>query len=267
MIRERNGVRAMVKKRKTRRRRRGGLGRPGLVRPLSVLLAAVAIVTALTLFFKVDKILVTGGGRYQSDEIAAATGVEHGDNLILLDKRGIAQRIYTALPYITDVRIHQQFPNTLLVEVAETQAAAVIQGEGGYWLLSSSGKVLELVEEPAAADYLPIHGLEAADPAVGRFLHLPEDAPISRDRLKELLGALEERGLLSRVDSIELSDPETLVLQYDGRFRVEMFYDADFGFKLHCLTEAVSRLEPNERGTIRMTMKNDSEVRFIPNLP
>lgn len=252
----------MPKKRKTRRRRRGSLGR--LVRPLSVLLAAVAIVAALTLFFKVDKILVSGGGRYQAEEIIAATGVERGDNLILLDKRGIAQKIYTALPYITDVRIHQQFPNTLLVEVVETQAAAVIQGAGGYWLLSASGKLLELVDEAAAGDYLPIVGLEAADPAVGQFLSLPEEAPISRDRLKELLATLEEQGVLSRADDIDLSDPEILVLNYDGRFRVEMYYDADFPFKLHCLTEAISRLEPNEKGTIRMTMKNDSEVRFIP---
>lgn len=252
----------MPKKRKTRRRRRGGLGR--LVRPLSVLLAAVAIVAALTLFFKVDKILVTGGGRYQTDEIAAATGVERGDNLILLDKRGIAQRIYTALPYITDVRIHQQFPNTLLVEVAETQAAACIQGAGGRWLLSSSGKLLELVEESAAQDYLPITGLEAVDPAVGRFLTVPEESPVSRERLKELLSTLEARGMLSRADSIDLGDPEVLVIQYDGRFRVEMYYDADFDFKLHCLTEAISRLEPNEKGIIRMTMKDDSEVRFIP---
>lgn len=252
----------MPKKRRTRRRRRGSLGR--LVRPLSVLLAAAAIVAALTLFFKVDKILVTGGGRYQAEEIAAATGVERGDNLILLDKRGIAQKIYTALPYITDVRIHQQFPSTLLVEVEETRAAAAIQGAGGYWLLSESGKLLELTDEAAAGDYLPIVGAEAVNPAVGQFLSLPEESPLSRERLRDLLTALGAQGGLSRADDIDLSDPEMLVLHYDGRFRVEMYYDADFEFKLHCLTEAISRLEPNELGTIRMTMKDDNEVRFIP---
>ena len=66
------------------------------------------------------------------------------------------------------------------------------------------------------------------------------------------------------MDDIDLSGAEELVLDYDGRFRVEMFYDADFSFKLHCLKEAVSRLEPNEKGTIRMTMQNDNEARFIP---
>ncbi len=257
----------MPRKRKPRRRRhRGSLGR--LLRPFSVVLAAVAIVAALTLFFKVDQILVIGGGRYQADEIAAATGIQRGDNLILLDKRGIAERIYTQLPYITDVRINQEFPDTLLVEVTETKAAASIAGSGAYWLLSitTSGrlKLVEMVEETAAQDYLPIIGTEADSPAIGKTLELPEGCPMTPERMQELLGALEAQDMLGRADDIDLRDPETLVLHYDGRFEVEMFYDTDFNFKLHCLSEAVSRLEPNERGTIRMTMKDDNEVRFIP---
>ena len=258
----------MPKKRKTkRRRRRGSLGR--LVRPLSVLLAAVAVVAALTLFFKVSRIEVTGGNRYQKEEIIAATGVETGDNLILMDKRAIAQRIRSQLPYITDVRINQLFPDTLVVEVVETRAAACIQGAGGYWLLSVDQrlgrlKVVELVDETAAGDYLPILGMEADSPATGMPLTLPEGSPISMEQLTELLATLEELGMLGRADDLNFSDPEILMMRYDGRFQVEMYYDADYRFKLHCLSEAVSRLEPNEQGTIRMTMKDDNQVRFIP---
>ena len=117
----------MAKKRK-KRRRRGGLGR--LLRPMSVILAAVAMVAALTLFFKVEHITVTGASRYGAEEIIAASGVETGDNLILLDRYRVAQRIYTSLPYITDVRPKQEFPNTLNIEVTETHAMAAIQGGG-----------------------------------------------------------------------------------------------------------------------------------------
>ena len=73
----------MPKKRK-KRRRRGGLGR--LLRPLSIILAAITVVAALTLFFKVETILVTGAGRYSAADIIAASGVETGDNLVLLDR-------------------------------------------------------------------------------------------------------------------------------------------------------------------------------------
>ena len=39
---------------------------------------AVAVVAALTLFFKVEHITVTGAGRYGAEEIIAASGVETG---------------------------------------------------------------------------------------------------------------------------------------------------------------------------------------------
>lgn len=252
----------MAKKRK-KRRRRGGLGR--LLRPMSVILAAVAVVAALTLFFKVEHITVTGAGRYGAEEIIAASGVETGDNLILLDRYRVAQRIYTSLPYITDVRPKQEFPNTLNIEVTETRAMAAIQGSGAYWLLSGDGKILEAVDEPSAADYLQIIGVQAAEPAVSDALALQEDSPIEPARLAELLSVLDKYGALNRADSVDCSDPGVLVLNYDGRFRVEMFYDADFDFKIASLVKIVDeKLEPNETGTLLMTMEDEYQVNLVP---
>ena len=253
----------MPKKRKTRRRRRrGGLGR--LLRPLSVLLTAVAVVAALTMFFKVSTVEVTGSSRYRDGEVAAASGVELGDNLVLLDKYRIAQRIYTELPYVTEARINRKFPSTLVLEVTETTAVASIQGAGGYWLLSAGEKLLEAVDEATAQDYLRITGLEAVNPAVSARLELPEDSPITLERLGQLLSAMERLEMLGRADGLDLSDRSDLVLGYDGRFQVIISYDADFDYKLLCLLEAVKCLEPNERGTIRLNMKEANKAHFIP---
>ena len=253
----------MPKKRKTRRRRRrGGLGR--LLRPLSVLLTAVAVVAALTMFFKVSTVEVTGSSRYRDGEVAAASGVELGDNLVLLDKYRIAQRIYTELPYVTEARINRKFPATLVLEVTETTAVASIQGAGGYWLLSAGEKLLEAVDETGAQDYLRITGLEAVNPAVSARLELPEDSPITLERLGQLLSAMERLEMLGRADGLDLSDRSDLVLGYDGRFQVIISYDADFDYKLLCLLEAVKCLEPNERGTIRLNMKEANKAHFIP---
>lgn len=248
--------------RKRKRRRRGGLAR--LLRPLSVILAAVAVVVALTLFFKVGDIEVTGNSRYSAEEIAAATGVELGDNLILLDRYGIQRKLFVDLPYIKEARINPNLPSTLSVEVVETRAIAALSGSGACWLISQDGKLLEAVNEVQAQDYLDITGLEADTPAAGQELRLAEDSHITLDRLRELLAALEERQLLARADSLDMTSDEILVIHYDGRFQVEMYYSADFDYKLHCLEETVALLQPNETGIIRMTMKDEDEVRFIP---
>lgn len=250
----------MARKRK-RRRRRGGLAR--LLRPLSVILAAVAVVIALTLFFKVGNIEVAGNSRYSAEEIAAATGVELGDNLILLDRYGIQQKLFVDLPYIKEARINPNLPSTLSVEVVETKAIAALPGAGAYWLISQDGKLLEAVDQTHAQDYLDISGLEADAPAAGQEVQLMEDSPITLARLQELLTALEARKMLSRADSLDMTSSDTLVINYDGRFRVEMYYSADFDFKLNCLEETVALLQPNETGIIRMTMKDEYEVRFI----
>lgn len=251
----------MAKKRK-KRRRRGGWSR--LLRPLSFILAAAAAVTALTLFFKIQTIEVSGNIRYQADEIIAASGVETGDNLVLLDRYRASQRIYTALPYVTDVRPKPKFPNTLEIEVTETKAAAAIQGGGGFWLLSAEGKILEAVDSRVADSYMQINGVWAVEPAVSSMLVLPEESPISADRLRSLLHALQEQDALSRTGAIDCTGSRELILEYNGRFRVEMFYDADFDFKVTCMVSAADKLEPNQTGTLRMTMTDDYEVRFIP---
>ena len=229
-----------------------------------MLLTAVAVVAALTMFFKVSTVEVTGSSRYRDGEVAAASGVELGDNLVLLDKYRIAQRIYTELPYVTEARINRKFPSTLVLEVTETTAVASIQGAGGYWLLSAGEKLLEAVDETGAQDYLRITGLEAVNPAVSARLELPEDSPITLERLGQLLSAMERLEMLGRADGLDLSDRSDLVLGYDGRFQVIISYDADFDYKLLCLLEAVKCLEPNERGTIRLNMKEANKAHFIP---
>ena len=60
-------------RRKHSKRRRGGGG--FLYKLLSVLLICTAIILAMTLFFRVDNIVVTGQNRYTAEEIQAACGL------------------------------------------------------------------------------------------------------------------------------------------------------------------------------------------------
>ena len=139
------------------------------------------------------------------------------------------------------------------------------RSRGAYGLLSGDGKILEAVDEPAAADYLQIIGVQAAEPAVSGALALQEDSPIEPARLAELLSVLDEYEALNRADSVDCSDSGVLVLNYDGRFRVEMFYDADFDFKIASLVKIVDeKLEPNETGTLLMTMEDEYQVNLVP---
>lgn len=108
-------------------------------------------------------------------------------------------------------------------------------------------------------------GIQAESPAVSETLKLAEGSPITPERLMELLSVLDEHGALDRTGSVDCSDARVLALDYDGRFRVEMFYDADFDFKIASLVKIVEEnLEPNESGTLLMTLEDDYKVNLVP---
>ena len=69
-----------------------------------------AVVMALTLFFRVDTIEVTGTERYTEKDVIEASGIQLGDNLFLLNKYEAARSIAEQLPYIDieDIRIRRE---------------------------------------------------------------------------------------------------------------------------------------------------------------
>ena len=74
----------MAAKRRNRRRRRGRASFP--LRLLSLIIVVAAIVAALTMFFRIDTIVVEGNERYTDEQIIEAAGVQKEQNLVLLNK-------------------------------------------------------------------------------------------------------------------------------------------------------------------------------------
>ena len=147
----------MAKGRKSnRRRRRGGFG--FLYKLLSMLVICGAIVAALTLFFRVEAVLVTGQQRYTEEQVRQVTGIETGDNLFLLDKYAVARDIINALPYIEEIRINRKLPDTLLIEVRECGEPLAVIEEGDAWLISPAGKIVEHTSADQAVQYPLISG-------------------------------------------------------------------------------------------------------------
>ena len=243
-----------------RRRRRGSFG--FLYKVLSMLVICGAIVAALTLFFRVDTIVVTGEERYTETEVALATGVERGENLFLLNKQDVVNRIQRELPYIEDIRINKKLPDTLLVEIVkECRTPLAVVQDGGTWLVSARGKIVERLEEEAEG-YGFIKGCQLLAPSVGTPLALATEYAGQQQSLLNLLSALEEAGMLEEVDSIRLDDLSVLTMDYGGRFAVEMPYNADYPRKLRALQAVIDNLETNQTGTVQMTWDN-GEVHFI----
>lgn len=254
----------MARRRNYNRRRRGRF--IFLYKLLSVLAICAVIVVALTLFFRVDTITITGEDRYSETEIIEATGLSTGDNLFLLNKYAIAEDLLKKLPYIAQVRINRVLPDTLTIDVTENDAVLAVVQEGSAWLVSPEGKIVEQRVASAAKDLAKIDGCELLAPSVATPIALSTDRSIQQESLLALLNALDEKKMIDQVQAIHLADLTVLSMDYAQRFRVEMPYGADYAYKLRTLQTILDsgKIESNEVGTIRMT-GNDGQNVFIKN--
>ena len=106
-----------------------------LFAPLAFLIICAALVFAMSVFFRVSRITVTGNALYTEEEITTAAGIEKGDNLFFINRFSAIARIRARLPYIETVSIERALPNRVTITVSESRAIAYVTAETGCWVI------------------------------------------------------------------------------------------------------------------------------------
>ncbi len=251
----------MAKRRRyNHKRRRGSFS--FLYKLLAFVLICTAIALALTLFFRIRTIQVSGNDRYTREEIISAAEVKEGDNLFLMNKYNAAERIRKALPYIETVQFRRMLPDGLSIVVTECADPAAVVQDGKAYLLCDTGNIVDEMAASAARGRMQVKGLTLTDPAVGAQAQAAEGQELTLAQLLELMKALDSRGMTGNVSQLDMSDASQLTLRYLDRFDVYFPWDADYGYKLDYLLAVVEKLEVNEKGIINMMQ--EGKARFIP---
>ncbi|MEG2000809.1 MAG: FtsQ-type POTRA domain-containing protein [Evtepia sp.] len=236
----------MGRKRKKFRRHRG---MRLFYKILSVILALAAILTGTVLFFQVEHIEVSGNEKYSAEQILTAANVSEKANLILLPQGRIQNDLLTSLPYLSSVKICRRFPTTLQIHLTESKPISAIACDDTWCLLSEEGKILEQVDESLAQTYIEIIGLPLLTPTVGQLIQVAPEDIARRDSLTNLLAALADKDLLSKVSLIDFSTPNEIKMNYDNRLTVDFLVGADFPRKLRILLKASALIDENAIGT------------------
>lgn len=249
----------MARRRGSKRRRRGRLS--FLYKLLAVLAICAAIVTGLTMFFRVEVIEIRGNSRYTEEEIRAACAVEPDSNMYLLNKYAVVQRLQGELPYIELVHIDRVLPDRLVVTVTECSHTYAITQGGVTWIFSSSGKIVDRAEAGQAPEMPAVDGCTLLAPSVGTELVMEEEEGGKRqESLKALLKAAESAGMTDRLTGYHLESDSQLTADYEGRFAVQMPYGADYTYMLTYLTMVMEQLGSNESGVIDLTVPGEAHV-------
>ena len=234
-----------------------------LYKLLTFVVICGAISVALTLFFKIETMSVSGSVRYRQEEIIEASGIQPGDNMFLMNKFNAAGKITADLPYIESVQIRRQVPSTLQIQVTECTSPIAIKQDNSIWLISGTGKIVDQLGISAWENYPQLTGVRLVDPAIGQPAAVAAEAENAQAQFFTLLQQLEQKEMLADIQAIHMEDTSVIILRYLNRFDVVFSYGADFDYKLDYLRAVIERLEINETGSIDMT-QND-KASFIPN--
>ena len=249
----------MARGRTTHRRRRGRFS--FLLKLFCAALIIAAVIGAITLFFKTEKIVVEGNQRYTEQQVIEAAGLQLGSNLYLMNKYDHAQAIFRNLPYVESASINRKLPDTLLVEVKECAAVASVPAEDGAWLMSMNGKLLEKTSA-LPEGCAKVTGSTLVDPEVSGEAKFDADSGYKMTALRSLLHAAEEKRMRTGIETVDLGDDTCLQFTYAGRFAVKLPWTADFAYKLESLATVADYLEANETGTINLM--TDGKASFTP---
>lgn len=259
MEKKEEGAAMAQRKNRSSRKRRGGRRRFGfLYQFLSVVFICLAMVAGCIIFFKVDNVEVTGAEKYTGEQIVKASGVSMGDNLFLVNKFSVINRMFKQLPYLDEIMIRRRLPDTLVITVTECQPAAVVQVDNVYWVIDKKGKLLEKLEADPGT-HAKLVGITPLTPVQGSYLTLAKDQP--KDKLLNLLGILSDKKLIGHLSEIDLSDPAVIWLHYENRFAIKLDQNSDLHYKIEFLLQVLDSLQSNEKGTVDLT---GDVAHFIP---
>lgn len=245
-----------------------------LIRLASVVAIVVALVLAMSVFFRVENIQVSGMEQYSAWDISQASGIAQGDSLFSLGMPAAAAKIQQALPYVKNVRIGIKLPNTVMIEITEVRVTYGVKAQDeSWWLVDSGGRVVEQVSSADEKEYTKILGVHLMNPQVGEQGVALETANTSGDnstpvtvtnaqRLSvalDIADYLEANGIIGQAASIDVNDLGNLQFWYGQQYQVKLGDDSQLGYKMNLVKGAIDGLsrESHNSGVLDATLTVD----------
>ncbi|MCL2747956.1 MAG: FtsQ-type POTRA domain-containing protein [Oscillospiraceae bacterium] len=233
---------------------------------MCVFLVAFVVWLSMNLFFKINRIEVTGSTIYGEGAIISASGVSVGDSPFFIDKNEILLNIFNNFPYVAEASLIHRLPGTLVIEITERQAMGMVVHGNSCWLIDGAGRLLEQTSMRTPTGKPLIWGLDLQAPAAGNDAAVPEE---DRDRLTALLILFRELTwyeLLPDTTEIDVSQAHLLRITYDNeRFQVLLGDVSDLDIKIPFMLAAVQELPAEARGTVDVSRAAEQKkASYIP---
>jgi len=146
---------------------------------------------------------ISGNQNLSKREVLKGSGLHEGENLLTLSLED-AERWLRENPWIREVSIRKQFPDTLLIIIKESTPVALLNHHGRVFLVDERGSILQELDDKSYR-FLPLINVDSLNDRRGITESL------------KLVRALQESRISGRGESIEIGiEKYGLSLRIDG---------------------------------------------------
>lgn len=257
----------------------------------SVAAVVAALVMCLSLFFRVEEVVVSGADKYTPWMIKEASGISDGDSLLSVSDARVSGKIISALPYVKEVRVGIKLPGTVNIEVTELEMTYAMEArDGTWWLIAANGRVIEQIHPTASSGYTRIFGVKADGPRVEHTVQAVEETPepdtqptgteendgVTLPVIEQVTGAqrleavltilqsLEDSGVIGQIASVDVSNLNDITMEYGQRLHIVLGTAENLPYKIRYMAQAISQLETYETGELDVSFKFSEQALLNP---
>lgn len=239
-----------------------------LVHLATVVAVVAALVMGLSVFFKVERITVTGADVYSAWSVVEASGIEEGDNLLSFSHARAGALIKANLPYVDTVRFGIKLPDTVNIIIEEADVVySVKDSTGMWWLINSNGRVVEQTSSGKAANYTQILGVTLETPiknepavaveaipegtyAEGETIPVTVTGAQRLNTALQIVRALEQNDVVGAAASVDVAILDDIVLWYGSRYQVNLGDSSRIEHKIASMNDVILQLSDFDSGIL-----------------
>jgi cell division septal protein FtsQ len=139
----------------------------------------------------VSDIEVSGNYHLSKDDVIRSLNINRGANLLTLELNVVEARLKSN-PWIKDVSLRKQMPDTLMIRIKEAEPKALLYQNNSTYLVEEEGNMLEQVMSEGTA-FLPVIRSDNT-----------ENNKKGIQEAIQLIEALNKKGILARKESVEI---------------------------------------------------------------
>ena len=212
--------------------------RRGILMFLVLLICLAAIVLIGTELFQVENISVTGSAALDEGVIISTSGISYGDNILQISKDQVKKRIESNPPFQIVEGISITLPHDVHIMVTERVPAAVIPYLSSHILVDSSGFILDILKQAQQTIYPVVEGVSISKLTKGTTLEPAGEGSYQQKILVRMLQALEEWDINQMIQTLDLDNPDDIVLITRDGIRVKLGQAVELDRKLGWLQSA-----------------------------